>query len=207
VSDPRTRLVAEGYDTMIDTWESWKGQIDDDPRGAWTADFADRLTPGARVLELGCGGGTAETELLAARFALTGVDLSARQLERARRRVPSATFLYGDLTEIDFEPESFEGVVSYYVFNHVPRELLAPTLRRIRGWLVAGGILMAVFGTSDLESWTGDFLGAPSFFSSFPPEENARLVRGVGFSVVRDETVTIREPDGPARFQWMLALR
>ena len=47
-----------------------------DPRREWEDDLAARLEPGARVLELGCGGGTPETQRLAQRFALTGVDIS-----------------------------------------------------------------------------------------------------------------------------------
>jgi cyclopropane fatty-acyl-phospholipid synthase-like methyltransferase len=207
MTDPRTRRVAEGYDAMIDTWETWSARIEDDPRRDWTADLVARLPLEARVLELGCGGGTGETAALAERFALTGVDLSERQLERARTRVPAATFVHGDLTSVEFAPASFEAVVSYYVFNHVPRELLAPLLARVHGWLTPGGYLMAAFGTSDEEAWTGDFLGAPSFFSSFPPDENARLVRAAGFEVVRDDLVSIREPEGDVQFQWVLATR
>lgn len=206
-SDARTALVAAGYDAMIDTWEAWSAQVADDPRHEWAADLASRLAPGARVLELGCGGGTRETQELAARFALTGVDLSERQLERARERVPNATFVHGDLTEIDFPPASFEAVVSFYVFNHVPRELLAGVLERAHGWLHAGGLLMTVFGASDLPEWTGDFLGAPTHFSSYLPEVNSRLVAAAGFTVVRDEVVTISEPEGPVSFQWILAQR
>jgi SAM-dependent methyltransferase len=207
VTDPRARLVADGYDAMIDTWESWKEQIQDDPRATWTDDLIAWLPDGARILELGCGGGTNETGLLAGRFRVTGVDLSERQLERARRRIPAATFVLGDLTQVEFPAASFDAVVSYYVFNHVPRDLLAPTLARIHDWLVDGGLLMAVFGTTDVEGWTGDFLGVPSYFSSFPPDENAQLVRNAGFTIVRDETVTIREPEGPVTFQWVLARR
>ena len=66
---------------------------------------------------------------------------------------------------------------------------------------------MTALGTSDLESWVGDFLGAPTFFSSFPPETNTRLVHEAGFEILRDEVVTFREPDGDATFQWLLARR
>src|SRR5437764_778463 len=65
----------------------------------------------------------------------------------------------------------------------------------------------AELGTRDLESWVGDFLGASTFFSSFPPETNTRLVRQAGFEILRDEVVTFSEPDGDATFQWILARR
>ena len=207
MSDPRTRMVGEGYDAMIDTWESWSGQIVDDPRHAWAEDLASRLPEGARVLELGCGGGTRETRELAARFHLTGVDLSRRQLERARERVPEAAFVHGDLTRLDFDAGSFDAVVAFYVFNHVPRDLLAPLLARVHRWLTDGGYLMAAFGTSDLPEWTGDFLGAPTHFSSFTPDVNSRLVADAAFATERDEVVTIAEPEGPVSFQWILARR
>jgi SAM-dependent methyltransferase len=207
VSDPRTELVGRGYDAMIDTWEAWSAQITDDPRHELTADLASRLPDGARVLELGCGGGTSETKALADRFRLTGVDLSERQLERARARVPNGEFVRGDLTTIEFDDGSFAAVVAYYVFNHVPRELLAPVFARIHRWLADSGYFMAALGASDLEAWTGDFLGAPTFFSGFPPETNSRLVREAGFELVRDEVVTIAEPEGPASFHWVLARR
>jgi SAM-dependent methyltransferase len=207
VSDPRTQLVAAGYDAMADTWEAWKAQIADDPRAEWLEELVSRLPEGARVVELGCGGGTPETALLAERFRLTGVDLSAEQLRRARERVPGAGFLLADLTEVEFERGSLDAVVAFYSLNHVPRELLAPLFGRIHTWLVPGGLLLAALGQSDLEGWTGDFLGAPSYFSSFPPETNSRLLREAGFTLRRDEVVTIREPEGPARFQWVLAQR
>jgi SAM-dependent methyltransferase len=207
MSDERTKLVGDGYDAMVDTWESWSQQIEDDPRHAWASDLAARLPAGARVLELGCGGGARETRELAARFELTGVDLSTRQLERARERVPGARFIHGDFTAAGFDPGSFDAVVSFYAFNHVPRELLAPLVARIHGWLAPSGWLMAAFGTSDLEGWTGEFLGATTFFSSFPPQINSQLVADAGFAVERDEVVAITEPEGPARFQWILARR
>ncbi len=94
MTDPRTALVAAGYDTMIDTWEAWKAQITDDSRADWCDELVSRLPRGARVVELGCGGGTDETRMLAERFRLTGVDLSAEQLRRARERVPGAAFVH-----------------------------------------------------------------------------------------------------------------
>jgi hypothetical protein len=45
------------------------------------------------------------------------------------------------------------------------------------------------------------------FFAGFPPEENRSLVELAGLEVIQDEIETSiePEPDGEARFQWLLA--
>jgi SAM-dependent methyltransferase len=205
VSDPRTQLVAAGYDAMAETWEDWSARITDDPRHDWLEELLAVLPLDARVVELGCGNGTRETRELAARTQLIGVDLSEEQLRRARERVPEAEFVHGDLTSVEFAAGSLDAVASFYVFNHVPRELLAPLLARIHSWLASPGWLLAAFGTGDEAEWFGDFLGAPSFFSSFAPAVNTQLARDAGFSIERDDVVTITEPEGQVQFQWILA--
>ena len=207
MTDPRTELVGRGYDAIGDRFTEWRDAIVGDPRRDWEAELASRLHDGARVLELGCGAGVPDTRRLAGRFRVTGVDVSAEQVRRARAAVPEAAFVRADFTALELEPASLDAVVSFYAFNHVPRELLAPTFARIRRWLVPGGLMLTALGTSDTGAWTGDWLGAPTFFSSFPPETNTRLVREAGFEIVRDELVTLREPDGDATFQWILARR
>ena len=207
MTDPRTALVAAGYDAMIDTWEAWKADIDGDPRSEWCGELLDRLPEGARVVELGCGGGTVETRALASRFRLTGVDLSEAQVVRARERVPAAEYIHADLTTVEFAAQTVDAVASFYVFNHVPRELLAPLFERIHTWLRPGGLLLATLGASDVPGWTGDFLGAPSYFSGYPPETNRRLLAAAGLTLLRDALVTIREPEGDATFHWILGQR
>jgi SAM-dependent methyltransferase len=205
--DGRTALVGAGYDTMADTWESWSAGVTDDPRRAWLDALLELLPAGASVVELGCGNGTAETRELARHGRLVGVDISEEQLRRARERVPRATFVQGDLTTVDFEPASLDAVVAFYVFNHVPRELLAGVFARIHGWLRPGGHFLAALGAGDVEAWTGQWLGVPMFFSSFPPATNTQLLRGAGFELLRDEPVTITEPEGAVTFHWILGRR
>ena len=203
--DARTQIVANGYDAIGETFAVWREQIVGDPRTEWEEELAGRLTDGARVLELGCGAGTPETRRFAERFAVTGVDISPRQVERARAAIPRAEFLCADFTDLELPDGSFDAVAAFYVFNHVPRDLLAPLLARIHGWLVRGGWLLTAFGISDTEGWTGEWLGAETYFSSFPTDVNSRLVREAGFAIERDEVVTFDEPEGPASFQWVLA--
>jgi SAM-dependent methyltransferase len=205
VPDPRTQIVADAYDAMGETFAAWREEIVGDPRREWEDELVSRLAEGARVLELGCGSGAPETRRLARRFAVTGVDISPRQVERARAAIPEAEFVCADFTELELPPGSFDAVVSFYVFNHVPRELLAPLLASIHGWLTPGGWLMTAFGQSDNPGWAGEWLGAQTFFAGFEPEVNSRLVREAGLRIERDEIVTFEEPEGPASFQWVLA--
>ena len=78
-----------------------------DERERYTHVLLDALPAGAAVLELGCGAGIPTTQRLAARFAVTGVDISARQIALARHNVPNATFMRADMTTLDFPTRLF----------------------------------------------------------------------------------------------------
>jgi SAM-dependent methyltransferase len=205
VTDPRVQIVADGYDVIGPRFAKWRDRIVGDPRAAWRGELVSRLPQGARVLELGCGGGGPDTRLLAERFRVTGVDVSPEQVRRASAAVPSADFMCADFTELEFPQGSFDAVAAFYSFNHVPRDLLAPLFRSIRGWLVRGGLFLTALGTSNEEGWIGEWLGTRMYFSSYPPLTNSRLVEEAGFELLRDEVVDFVEPDGEAVFQWILA--
>jgi cyclopropane fatty-acyl-phospholipid synthase-like methyltransferase len=209
MSDARTQLVGTGYDSIADDYLAWTARIENDPKIAYVEQLSTRLSDGARVLELGCGAGEPCTRILAERFEVTGVDISAEQLSRARRRIPKARFVRADLTALELEPESYDAVVAIYVLNHVPRELLDDLLRRVAGWLVPGGYFLASFGTADESEWTGDWLGTTMFFSSWDSSTNRRLLGEAGFELLADDLATVREPppDGDATFEWVLARR
>ena len=199
-------VVARGYDAGADRFAAWQRQITGSTRLERLDELLTLLPERPDVLELGSGAGVRSTRLLADRAQLVGVDISAEQVRRARERVPSARFVHADLTEVDFAAASFDAVIAFYVFNHVPREALAPLLRRIAGWLGPGGYLLATFGASDLPAWRGEWLGGvETFFSGYEPDVTVGLVRDAGLEVVREQLETIVEPQGPATFLWVLA--
>src|SRR5215213_7693533 len=101
-------MVADGYDRIAETYAAFVARSTGDPRDRYTTLLLTQLPVGACVLELGCGGGIPTAALLSERFAVTGVDFSARQIELARHQVPSATFLRADMTALRFPPGSFD---------------------------------------------------------------------------------------------------
>ncbi|MEV5818062.1 class I SAM-dependent methyltransferase [Micromonospora haikouensis] len=97
-------LVEHGYDAL-----SYHYRADDAGDGQyapWLAALHRRLPGAATVLDLGCGCGCgcgvpAARFLAAAGHHVTGVDISAVQVERARRLVPTGTFRRADATRVD----------------------------------------------------------------------------------------------------------
>lgn len=160
-TDNHTDLVRRGYDAL-----SFHYRADDDGEGRyapWLADLKARLPAGASVLDVGCGCGIpVARSLAAAGYAVTGIDLSEVQIERARRLVPAASFTRADATSADFPAESFDAVVCLYSLIHMPIDAQPRLLARIGTWLKPGGWLLATTGWT---AWTGteqNWLGGPA---------------------------------------------
>jgi CTP:molybdopterin cytidylyltransferase MocA/SAM-dependent methyltransferase len=200
-----TAIVAAGYDILGGRYEDWRAQIKDPTGDRLLVDFMNRLQGGSRVLELGCGRGTPETQRLGSKFDLTGVDISRVQIAEARRRMPKSHFLVADMTKLDLPRSSFDGVVALYSLNHVPASLQPGLVARIRLWLKPGGLLMATFPASGSGDWTGAWLGVPMFFGGLSSDQNLAMLERAGFQVEVAEEFELQEPGGAVRFQWVLA--
>jgi 2-polyprenyl-3-methyl-5-hydroxy-6-metoxy-1,4-benzoquinol methylase len=205
VSDPR-HLVARGYDEIADRYLAWS--TDHTVRLQWLTELRAAVPPPAGILDLGCGAGVPVARwLVDAGYAVTGIDGSRVQIERARRNVPEATFRDADMTAVELEPASFDGVVAMYSITHVPRAEHAALFRRIHGWLRPGGILIASLGAGDAPDWTGEWLGTEMFVSHFDAGTNLRLLTEAGFAIERHEVVAEDEEGETVSFLWVLARR
>jgi ubiquinone/menaquinone biosynthesis C-methylase UbiE len=205
MTDPRKATVQSGYDAMAERHLVWSRAIEGDPRDRFLNELARRLGDGARVLDLGCGAGVPSTNQLAERFEVVGADISEEQLRLARAQVPAATFVRGDMFELEFEGETFDGITAFYSISHVPREQHNELFTKVASWLRRGGFFLASLGAVDSPDWTGEWLGVPMFFSSYDADTNRRLLEEAGFALVLDEVVSMMEPEGEAAFLWVLA--
>jgi SAM-dependent methyltransferase len=199
-------IVARGYDAIALRYAEWAGKVDS-PVVEWVRDLDARLDDGADVLELGCGRGVPATRELARRHRVTGVDISAVQIELARHHVPEASFVHGDAMELEVAPASFDAVAALFVFGHIPIEEQSVLIARIGLWLRDGGFFLGTFGAGDAgEEIAIDWLGAPMFFASLGGDAYPPLLRDAGVEPVRDEVVVQHEPGhGDVSFRWILA--
>lgn len=104
-------------------------------------------TPGARVLEIGCGTGALTEQLIARGARVVAIDQNPQMLDQARLRlaeVPSEFAVLEERTaaEIDgFEEEAFDGVASSYVFSELSSSERAYVLRQVSRLLRPAGVL------------------------------------------------------------------
>ncbi|MGP3957680.1 class I SAM-dependent methyltransferase [Nonomuraea sp. 3N208] len=146
-----TDLVRRGYNAL-----SYRYRSDDADEGEytrWLKVLQSRLPTRASVLDLGCGCGIpVARSLAAAGHEVTGVDISDVQLQRARRLVPTGTFVQADAMTLDLPHATFDAVVCLYTLIHMPLDQQPGLIERIATWLRPSGWLLA---TTGWEAWTG----------------------------------------------------
>lgn len=150
---------AAEYDRMLahvrDVWsaraEPWDERSEANRAAPDRAADLDRtytvlnLTPGARLLDAGCGTGQFALEMAARGCRVTGIDLAPTMIERARRhgeqRGIGVEWRVGDLTHLADDDASFDAVMARVSLQFVPDPLAA--LRELGRVLRPGGRLFA----------------------------------------------------------------
>ena len=98
-------------------------------------------TPGARLLDVGCGTGHHLARYRRQGYEVVGVDGSAEMLARARAANPDIPLQEADLQALPFADATFDVVISIEVLRYLPES--APALREMARVLRPGGILVA----------------------------------------------------------------
>jgi trans-aconitate methyltransferase len=141
------------------------------------------LPAGARILDVGCGPGEPITADLARRgFRLIGLDASERMLELARRAVPAATFLLGDMRTAD-PAGPFDALVAWDSVFHIPRAEHRRVFARFRSWLCPRGRLLVSLGGSGEAGFTSQMHGETFFYSGHERAEALRMITRAGFQI------------------------
>lgn len=167
----------------------------------WAAELVSLLPAGGRVLDLGCGNGIPTSQILLREgVSVTGVDLSEVQIERARALLPDGKWIVADMSEINFEPNTFDAVVSLFAIIHLPLEEQPQLFDKMAIWLNPGGYLLASVGW---KAWTGteDFYGALMYWSHEGAGTYKKWLEDRDFEVIREEFV----PEGSGGHTLLLA--
>jgi SAM-dependent methyltransferase len=116
------------------------------------ADRCSVLVPaGARILDAGCGTGRVAIELDRRGYAVTGVDLDAAMLDRARTAAPHLTWIEADLARFDPAEHGLTAGFDLVVAagNVIPlaaHGTEADVVARLAGAARPGGLVVTGFG-------------------------------------------------------------
>jgi SAM-dependent methyltransferase len=170
---------------------------------------AAAITPGDRVLDIGCGNGqtTREAGRLATEGSALGVDLSSRMIELARRLaaddgLDNVAFEQADAQVHPFPPAAFDVAISRSgtMFFGDPAAAFGNIARAIRP---GGHLTMLVWQGPEPNEWIREFAGAlaagrprpappadaHSPFALADPSRVTALLTGAGFADVAIEGV------------------
>ena len=141
------------------------------------------LTPGAGVLDVGCGSGRDLKWLKERGFAVTGFERS-RGLAALARENAGCSVIEGDFEIYDFSLLQTDALLLCGALVHVPRERFEPVLANILHALKPGGKLLM-----SLKQGTGSFVGEDgrTFYNWQQPELEAVFAKH-GLSVLEFHT-------------------
>lgn len=153
----------------------------------WLDIMASRLGRGAVVLDLGCGNGRAVKYLVDKGFQGIGVDVSDKMLELAKKHVPRGKYYRKDFTKLEFKPNSFDAVVSFFALNHIPKEQFKEVMVSCKRFLKKGGLLLLgmVKGGSDglFEGFYGKKM--PLYGAGYTKKELIDILKSNGYDILK----------------------
>ena len=177
MSDARTVSV---YDEKAEAYDALGGPPDAD-----MAAFAERLPEGGRVLDLGCGPGTAARRLMDLGLFVEAWDASEAMVERALEKGVAARV--ARFEELKAEA-AYDGIWAAFSLLHAPRAALPGLLDRVAQALRPGGWLHLGMKTGSGERRDG--LGR--FYAFWSVQELRTLLEDRGLAAL-----SVREGEEP----------
>ena len=197
-------VVRESYDRAADAYmemlATGLGDIRTHPwlRAAMDV-FADAVVGRGPVLDVGCGPGQVTAYLAERGVEVSGVDLSPRMVEHARRAYPHCRFEVASVTELDLADGSYAGLMGWWSLFNLPRDVLPPVLQSFARALMPGGQVIVAFhvGDDDLLR-TEAYGGVPVRWTThrWLPEQLVALVEQAGLRLVAELRLPAPGPVG-----------
>ncbi len=157
----------------------------------WLEEFRtfQRLVPGKRVIDIGCGNGRDTPLFIENHFDYTGIDASEGLLAIARKRFKDARFLLMDFYGLDFPLGTFDCFWATASLLHVPKKKISDVLLSIRRIIKGDGVgFISLKEKRSAEEETikhEKYGGAGRFFAFYTLDEFSDILRKSGFSTLK----------------------
>ncbi|MGO2235460.1 class I SAM-dependent methyltransferase [Marinomonas sp. UCMA 3892] len=119
------------------------------------------------ALDVGCGCTGRFIDLLQGEgFTPSGLDISDKMLNIARKKHPDIRFVQGDICECELS-EKYDFITAWDSIWHIPLSEQRNVLTKLVESLNVGGVLIFSFGGTDEEGFhTNNFMGPEVYYSS-----------------------------------------
>ena len=184
--------VRRGYDAIA---ESYTAQRSSDERELTVLDrFLETLPSDARLLDVGCGGGTPVLRTCSDVGSATGLDFSRSQLELAATNAPQAALLQGDMTSLPIRDDVFDAAVAFHSLIHVPRASHQAVVDELARVLRSDGRILLTEGTKPWRGTNPDWLdtGVEMQWHIAGPEVTREQLAAAGFGAISTLEVSNR---------------
>ena len=209
-------------DTADQHWDDQWKNIEADSK--WlvpepdVTDWAETLTPGARILDLGAGVGRHALWLAAQGFDVVALDAAPEGLAEIDKSGQVETVL-GRMHDLPFEDGAFDHVLSWNVIYHGDEDILLRTIGEIRRVLKPGGTYLGTMlskrrlpfeqakytGGREIgrNAWVFDAPGTDKIHPHYFCTAAEMLALFSGFEPLWLED---REHDAPGSWHWLLIM-
>jgi SAM-dependent methyltransferase len=158
--------------------------------------FAAEVAGHGEACDMGCGPGQAARYLRDVGATVSGLDLSLRMLEQARRLNPDIFFRQGNMMSLELPDGFLAGIAAFYAIVNIPKAALPSVFREMHRVLQPGGLLLLAFHAGDEILHEDELWGQPISmdFFLFQPFEIRRDLEAEGFAI---EEIVERDPYPP----------
>jgi cyclopropane fatty-acyl-phospholipid synthase-like methyltransferase len=155
--------LAEGYDHHFATYARLEADH-----------FLAKLSKGCRILDLGCGVGSASRYFAERGYVPVSADLSEEMVKECQRRGLTNPVRL-DLEALPFPNSSFEGVWAHTSLLHIPKHRLSSAMEGIEKILKPGGRLFIALREGEKEGYERQF-GMERWFANYQADEFERYI-------------------------------
>ena len=164
--------------------------------------FANYITPGGSVLDIGCAVGVAISILSRKGFKVTGIEISPRMTKFARKRNPGVKIIVGDFLKTKFN-KKLDAILAFAFIHLFPKSEAIKVLKRIQSILKPGGVALLSSTKSKVskEGWEvkKDFNRKVRRFRKFWTEKEFReFLTDNGFKIL-----AVKKYTDPFEKTWM----
>lgn len=198
--DDLARLIRTSYDRTADRYaELFARELDAKPFDrTLLARFADLVSSGGVVCDVGCGPGHVGRYLRTLGAHVCGLDLSPQMCVRAARAEGQRRYAAGDMLAMPFDTASLAGIIAFSSVIHLLRPDAPQAFREFARVLQPGGwVLCAVHG-GEGHVYVEEVFDrpVPMYATLFTLEALTDFARGAGLTIAE----AVERPPSPAEY-------